>query len=437
MSEGGSSPAVRSAQAAQAGELPLSVIKTRRILYLVFATITLLVLGLIYAWSIFASPIGRQYPAYGGLLPQVFQVSMFAFCVSALFGAQLMRRTSARLTIIVAAALLGAGFVLTAYGAALGVWALFVFYGVFAASGCGIAYNAIISLVNPWFPDRIGLCSGVQMMGFGISSLVFGSLANALFGVMDWTLVFVAIAIVGVLVMVVLALVVRPAPKDIAVRLGLSGVAAASGESPTRKQGILTTRVFWLYSVWATLIIACGLTLIGTAKQGAELLGVDPGFAALLVGLVSTMNGIGRVLNGAIFDRLGLVPVMVLSAVTAIVTMTALALSFAAHISIIYIIAAILVASPYGSVPVMASAYARQRYKPEDFGKNLGIANCNIASAAIINIVIVSVLGSPVAGGGTFVYGLLAALAVVALAFAFIFGRAYKTDLAKIRDETS
>jgi OFA family oxalate/formate antiporter-like MFS transporter len=417
--------------------LPLATIKTRRILYLAFATATLLVLGLIYAWSIFASPIGGQYPAYGGLLPQVFQVSMFAFCVSALFGAQLIKRTSARLTIIVAAVLLGVGFVLTAYGASWGVWALFLFYGVFAASGCGIAYNAIISLVNPWFPDKIGLCSGVQMMGFGISSLVFGSIANAMFTVMDWTGVFVVIALVGVIVMIALALVVRPAPADIAARLGLTGAAAAGGDGPTRRQNILTTKVFWLYSGWATVIIACGLTLIGTAKQGAELLGVDPGFAALLVGLVSTMNGIGRVLNGAIFDRLGLVPVMVLSAATAIVTMAALALSFAAALPLIYIVAAILVASPYGSVPVMASAYARQRYKPADFAKNLGIANCNIASAAIINIIIVAVLGSPTAGGGAFVYGLLAALAVIALVFAFVFGKAYRVDLAKINDEDS
>jgi OFA family oxalate/formate antiporter-like MFS transporter len=417
--------------------LSLDSIKRVRILYLVFATVTLLVLGLIYAWSIFASPIGADYESYKGMLPQVFQVSMFAFCVSALFGAQIIKKASARLAIIVAAILLGAGFVLTAFGAGLGVWALFVFYGIFAASGCGIAYNAIIALVNPWFPDKIGLCSGIQMMGFGISSLVFGSLANALFGVLGWRIVFVAIAALGVIVMVALAMVVRPAPSDIAARLGLKGAAAATKASPTKQQSILKTKVFWLYSGWATLVIACGLTVIGTAKQGAELLGVDPGLAALLVGLVSTMNGLGRVMNGAIFDKLGLVPVMILSAVTAIVTMTALAFSFTTHVAIIYIIAAILVASPYGSVPVMASAYSRQRYKTEDFAKNLGIANCNIASAAVINIVIVSLLGSPVAGSGTVVYGLLAVLAVIALAFVFFFGKVYKADLAKIEDELS
>jgi OFA family oxalate/formate antiporter-like MFS transporter len=427
-------------------ELSLSKIKSRRVLYLTFATATLLVLGLIYAWSIFATPIGKQYPMYGKLLPQVFQVSMFTFCISALFGAQLIKKTSARLTIIVSAVLLGAGFVLTAYGASLGVWALFVFYGICAAAGCGIAYNAIISLVNPWFPDRIGLCSGVMMMGFGISSLVFGSLANIMFDIMDWTVVFVIIAIVGAVVMVALALVVRPAPQDIAVKLGLPGAAAATKESPTRRQNILKTKVFWLYCVWATIVIACGLTLIGTAKQGAEVLGVAPGFAALLVGLVSTMNGVSRVISGAIFDRLGLVPVMLLSSVIVIIAMAALAFSLTAlpltasgtaATAIIYIVAAILVAFPYGSAPVMASAYARQRYLPEDFAKNLGIVNCNIAAAALINIVIVSLLGTPAGENGVVIYGLLAVLAVVALLFVFIFGKAYRADLAKIEDETS
>lgn len=414
-----------------------AAIRTQRAFYLIFATATLLILGLIYAWSIFASPIGAAYPDYGPLLSQVFQVSMFAFCVSALFGAQIIKKVSARLAILVAAFLLGAGFVLTAFASGSGVWALFLFYGIFAASGCGIAYNAIIALVNPWFPDKIGLCSGVQMMGFGISSLVFGSLANAMFSVMDWSLVFVIIAVAGVTVLLLFAFLVRPAPADIAARLGLKGAAANTREGPTKSQSMLSSKVFWVYSIWATFVLSCGLTVIGTAKQGAEALGFDPGFAALLVGLVSTMNGVGRVINGAIFDRLGLVPVMMLSAVLAILTMTCMAFSFADNLQIIYVVAAILVAMSYGSVPVMASAYARQRYSAADFAKNLGIVNCNIASAAVVNIAIVSILGSPVGARAPVVYGILAALGLAALGATFVFKKMYAGDLARITEEES
>jgi OFA family oxalate/formate antiporter-like MFS transporter len=423
--------------------LSLADIKAKRMVYLVFATVTLLVLGLIYAWSIFASPLGRDFPSYQGFLPQVFQVSMFAFCVSALFGAQLIKLTSSKLTIIVAAALLGAGFLLTAVGAGWGGWTLFLFYGILAGSGCGIAYNAIIALVNPWWPDRIGFASGVQMMGFGLASLVFGSLANALFGIMPWQTVFILIAIVGVGIMIALAIIVKPAPPGIEQALMGGTAATASGlpkTSSTQGQNILKTKVFWLYCIWATIVIACGLTLIGSAKQGAEALGVDPGFAALLVGLVSALNGVGRVINGAIFDKSGLVSVMTIGAVFAIVTMVALALSFSASLWLVYIVAAILVAFPYAGVPVMASAFARQRFGAVGFAKNLGIANLNIASAAILNIIIAALFGpikSPADGNDTAIYVLLAVLAVVALASVFVFSKVYKADLKKIGEELS
>lgn len=420
-------------------DLTLGQIKSRRVLYLVFATLTLLVLGLIYAWSIFAAPIGATYTDYGPLLPQVFQVSMFAFCLSALVGAQVVKRYSAKAAIILAAVLMAVGFVMTALFAGAGVWALFIFYGIFAGSGCGIAYNAIISLVNPWFPDKIGLCSGVMMMGFGISSLVFGSLANALFSIMEWTLVFLGIAAAAFVIMFLLALIVKPAPGDIGAKLGMVKTAAAAGDTPTQKQHLLKTKVFWLYSVWSVLIVAGGLTLIGTAAQGANTLHLDEalfvGFGALLVGLVSTMNGISRILNGILFDKAGLLPVMLLSASLTVLCMLGLSLSLALSIGPLYIVSAILVAMPYGSVPVMSSAFSRQRFGAGSFAMNLGITNCSIAGAALVNIIIVALLGSPAGVNGPLVYGILAVLAAVTFISTFVFSRSYKADLATIEAE--
>ncbi|MDR0499633.1 MAG: MFS transporter [Coriobacteriales bacterium] len=429
-----------------------SQLKSARIPYLAFATITLLILGLIYAWSIFAQPIGSEF-GYKNL-SIVFQVSMFAFCVSALFGAQLIKRTSAKLTIIVAAAMFAAGFVFTALTAQIGEPTLFIFYGILSASGCGIAYNAIISLVNPWFPDKVGLASGVMMMGFGVSSLLFGFIANMLFELLEsWQPVFIMIAAAGAILMVILALFVKPAPKNLQEILTGKAAAAVSEKpksSPTRDMPILKSKVFWFYSGWATLTLVCGLTVIGSAAQGAEALGVQDvtyaGFPTLLVGLVSTMNGIARVANGAIFDKVGLVPVMLIGALVATISMTGLMLAFIANIPYLYILAAILIAFNYGGVPVMASAYARQRYKHEDFAMNLGIANCNIASGAVINIILTVVLGAiairdPVTNvnsaseNAPIIFGALVVCAILGFISALIFGKLYKADLAKIKSE--
>ncbi|MDR1016287.1 MAG: MFS transporter [Coriobacteriales bacterium] len=415
--------------------LSLSQIKARRLTYLVFATITLLVLGLIYAWSIFATPIGKQFPAYKGLLSQVFQVSMFVFCLIAIPGSQIVKRVSAKVAIVVAALLLAVGFIATPLTAGLGAWALFLFYGVFAAAGCGIAYNAIIALVNPWWPDKVGLCSGVQMMGFGVSSLVFGSAANALFPLIGWQTVCYIVAVLGFVLMLLLAVLVKPAPADIASRLGLAGAASATTATATQRQNILSAKTFWFYFIWATVLVTCGLAVIPTASQGAQAMGADAGFGALLVGLVSTMNGLARIINGALFDRIGLTPVMVIGAIVSIVTMAGSALAFALHLAPCYVVCAILVAFSYGGVPVMASAFARARFDAADFAKNLSIANCVIAVAALLNIILTALLGSAAGANAALVFAILAVLAVLALLVVLPFAKIYKSDLARIAEE--
>ncbi|MCL2530143.1 MAG: MFS transporter [Coriobacteriia bacterium] len=420
-------------------ELTLHNITSRRTLYLVFATLTLLVLGLIYAWSIFAGPIGSAFTDYQPYLPQVFQISMFSFCLSALVGAQIVKRQSAKLSIIIAAVLMAVGFICTARFTGEGIWALFLFYGVFTGSGCGIAYNAIISLVNPWFPDRIGLASGIMMMGFGISSLVFGSLATVLFGLVEWTTVFLIIAATAFVVLLLLALIVRPAPGDIGARLGVTATAAGVGESPTQQRFLMKTKVFWVFWIWGILIVAAGLTLIGTSKQGAEALALDEsvfvGFSAILVGLVSTMNGLSRIFNGALFDKIGLVPVMMLSSVVCFFCALGLSVSLALGIGPLYIASAILIALPYGSAPVLSAAFARQRYGAKNFASNLSIITCCIAIAAALNIVLVTVLGSPAGDNGPLIYGILAGLVVLSFVGTLVFRGLYKNDLATIKEE--
>lgn len=422
-------------------KMTVAQLKSRRTLYLIFATLTLLVLGLIYAWSIFAVPIGTVYADYKPLLPQVFQVSMFAFCLSALLGAQIVKRVSPKASILLASVLWISGFSCAALFTSAGMWALFIFYGVLAASGCGIAYNAIIALVNPWFPDRIGFCSGVMMMGFGISTLLFSMLANALslFERFDWTTIFFVIAVLEFVILILLAFVVKQAPSNAGVLLGVTSSAAAGEDTPTQKQFLFKTKSFWLYFTWSTFVVSSTLTLIGTAAQGAETLHLDEmlfsGFGVLLVGLVSTVNGLSRIINGTIFDKLGLLTVMRMSSSIALVALASIAASFAFNLGPVYIVAALCVAFTYGAIPVMGSAFSRQRFGAESFAMNLGIVNCNAALASVINIIVGVFLGSAAGPNATIFYTVLTVFAAISLMMTFLFGNVYKKDLAQIEKE--
>ncbi|MDR3052674.1 MAG: hypothetical protein LBU48_02275, partial [Coriobacteriales bacterium] len=125
--------------------MSIESIKRRRLLYLCVATPSLLVLGLLYAWSIFAVPLGAQFNWDRSALSQVYSVSMIAFCLGSLTGSQIARVFSVKSTIVCAAVLLAIGFATTATLASWGIGVLYLFYGVLAGFGCGIGYNTIVS----------------------------------------------------------------------------------------------------------------------------------------------------------------------------------------------------------------------------------------------------------------------------------------------------
>ena len=64
---------------------------------------------------------------------------------------------------------------------------------------------------------------------------------------------------------------------------------------------------FWMYYVWAIVLSAAGLVLVSQAAgiAGQVGTGISDGTIATVVGLISILNGIGRVFFGAVFDKKG------------------------------------------------------------------------------------------------------------------------------------
>lgn len=404
----------------------IDAIKHTRIVYLCSATLALLVLGLIYAWSIFAVPLGEAFGWDRSSLSLVFTISMVCFCGGALIGSYLEALFSVNTAIVIAAFLLAGGFFLTALTASLGIWTLYIFYGVLAGLGCGVGYNTIIATVNLWFPDRVGLSSGVLMMGFGLGSLILGTLANTAMEYFGWRSTFMTIALVGACILVAFACLIRKPPEDIVDSIGVKSRAdslpAEEGCYDTGK--MIQAPLFYVYCVWATCLICAGLTLIGDAKQGALTLGVAATTATLLVGFVSATNGVSRVVLGMIYDRRGLRAAMLTATSVSLIAAVFLALSFIFTVSWLYVIAAVFMGFSYGGVPVIASSFARERFGPDEYPRNLAIVNMNIALGAFLSSGVIAI-GRPL-GGDAGIYLMLCGLIVLAFIDLFFFVGMYR-----------
>ncbi|WP_165055264.1 MULTISPECIES: MFS transporter [unclassified Adlercreutzia] len=401
-------------------------IKRKRAVYLVLSTLSLLFLGLIYAFSMFAAPLCATFGLEKDAVGLTFNIMMIAFCVGAVIGSQIEGRLGVRGTLVVSATMFLVGFAgtgLLGYGS---IGAVYGFYGVCGGLGVGIGYNTVIATTNVWFPDKVGFSSGVLMMGFGLSSLIFGTLSVNIAATVGLGTVLIALGAITAVIVVVLSLVLQRPPANV-VELMAPEKAAGAGYDPGEEDKALKTPTFYLYWIWAVIVIAIGLATIGNCASDAQMVGLDAAFATLLVGFVSTFNGVGRVIVGMIYDKTNVKVTMLIDGLVAVAATVCIIGAFVTDISVLYIVGAFCCGFCYGGVPVVASAFARQRFGAKEYPLNLSLANFAIVFGSLLNVVAQSAVGGGANRLG--VFAVMAALSVIAVLDVIPFSKRWSADM--------
>ena len=374
----------------------------KRWIYLGMGTLTLLFLGLIYAWSIFRTPIGELFPDWSiSQLSLTFTISMIFFCLGGFAGGVLSKRMSIKTRMLISAVMLLIGFFTVSTiktdspGASLTM--LYIFYGVFGGGGVGVAYNGVIGTLNKWFPDKVGLASGIMLMGFGLGGLVLGSVVNSMIGSMGILPVFRILGIVICVVCVLAAFIIKaPGAEDSDALAALAasasgGKAKADAGSEVRNYTageMLKTPQFWFFTIWAILLNSAGLLVINSAAN----ISVAFGGAAILGMIVSLFNGAGRIVAGNNFDRFGRFTSTLVNNAFMLAAGILLTLGGMTGAYIFILCGLVFVGLAYGGCPTITSAYINKAFGPANFPTNFSIANFSLIPAATIGPMISSAL---------------------------------------------
>ena len=258
--------------------------------------------GTIYAWSILSSPFPVEFGWTSAQLGLNFTIVMSCFCIGGLAGSFVTRRLSARVTVLIGAVMCFVGYFLCSRITANSLWLLYISYGGLIGLGVGFSYNAVLGTVVGWFPDKKGFASGVLLMGFGCSTLIMGNLADRLFNsAMGWRTTYLLLGAATLVVLLIGSRWVVPNPHMAAP----AGSAAAPARREYTTGQMVKTAAFWLLF----FIIVCsnliGTGVIGHSRYIAVEAGVATGITALVVGLQSVCNGLGRLAFGTLFDKKG------------------------------------------------------------------------------------------------------------------------------------
>lgn len=365
--------------------------KLNRNLYAVVGVVTLLLAGLVYAWSVLSLPLGAFFTEWTkAQLSLTFTICMMAFCFGCMFGGMVSKKIRVKYMTWISAVLFLVGFLIASRANSLIV--LYIGYGVLCGFASGFVYNAVLSTVGAWFPDKQGLMSGILLMGFGMSSFIVGKVYQAATpsgeGVDAWRTSFV---VFGVILFVVLAIcgffLVRPTKEDLDA-LGISTAGKkkvqTDGLDINWKQMILRPS-FWIFFLWTICIGGAGMAMMGQASGIAKEVGtnVSAGTIATVVGLISIFNGLGRMFFGNLFDKKGRRFTMMTVGIAYALSSSILVLALVTKAFVLIIVGFICCGFSYGGLNPSISAYVNSAYGARNYAMNFSVMNLNLLIASM------------------------------------------------------
>lgn len=264
-------------------------------------------LGAVYAWSVFRTPLVE---GFGWSISQVtltFSITILTLGFAAFVGGLWMARVGPRTVGIVAGVLYGLGVFLASFSS-MGLWMLYLSYGLLSGIGIGLGYIVPVATLVKWFPDKRGMITGIAVAGFGAGALITAPVATRLIQTVGVLTTFAILGIVYLIFVVGAALFMRNPPAGYSPP-GWQPTQAQASRSAARDFTLGEALRSWQwYALWALLFlnVTAGISILSqAAPMTAEITGASAAAAAALVGLISIANGAGRFLWAWLSDFIG------------------------------------------------------------------------------------------------------------------------------------
>ena len=334
-----------------------------------------LALGILYSWSIIAAYLRESHgwTAMDSQLPYMIACGIFALLMVP--GGRIQDNVGPRAVIIAAAVFAGAGLV--GSGLFISVIGLSICFGILFGTAMGLGYSSATPPAIKWFgPEKRGLIAGIVVSGFGVASVYSAPLTNYLLNRFGLSSTFIMLGAAFFVVIMVLAQLIKNPPDGYIPPSNATQNAAVHGVNEEKcgkedfqwHEMIRTPQFYLLWLIFCFGSLA-GLMVIGQLSSIVyDQSGLTLGF--ILVALLAVFNAGGRIIAGAMFDKLGrtysLVAILALQAVNFML--------FGSYSTIATLVIGTMVAGfSYGACLSIFPAATAMLYGVKNLGVNYGL----------------------------------------------------------------
>lgn len=246
--------------------------------------------------------------------------------------------------------------------------------------------------ITKFFPDCPGLISGVLLMGFGVGSFIIGKVYQITTpsgeGIDAWRNSFVIFGVILFVIIFVCSFFIRR-PIEGEIREITKDIKEVNKVKKSETIDVEPAKMirkssFWIFFLWATVLSAAGLAVVSQATGIAMEVGpnISLGTISTVVGLISIFNGIGRVIFGGLFDKIGRQKTMMLNNILFLIAVFIIMSALKSGQFSLIIIGFCITGIAYGGITPTNSAFVNEFYGSKYYPINLSLINMNLLIAS-------------------------------------------------------
>ena len=250
------------------------------------------VFGVAYSYGAFLEPMAREFGTGSAATSELFSITAFLYFSLGIVSGPAVDRFGPRPVLLLGAAVIGAGLLLTSL--AHQIWLAYLTYGLGVGIGAACGYVPMVAVIAGWFERRRSLASGLAVSGIGVGTLVGAPAAGLAIAALGWRGAYALLAPIAAGLLLLAALLAARPPRPAAESGFDARVLLRDPEFRRLYVAILVASI----SLFIVLVY-----LVPAAVQA----GVSPLIAPLLLGCLGAASTTGRVVLGFVADRFGVV----------------------------------------------------------------------------------------------------------------------------------
>lgn len=359
-----------------------------RCLVVLGAVLIQICIGAVYSWSLFNEPLTSKFGWSNNDVVFTFSIVIFMFAFTTLFSGRLQDKIGPKRVSLIGGIIYGLGLILTS--TATSIIQLYVYYGVIAGIGIGFCYVCPLSTCIKWYPNKKGLITGITVGAFGLGSLIFKAIIETLLSSKGVSQTFLYLGIIYLILIIIGSQFLKLPSQESTSKNNNTNMLNENNYTSKEMIKTKTFPILWIIYLLGTM---SGLLVIGLAKDiGVQLAGLDDSTAANVVAIIALFNAAGRLIWGALSDKLGRIRVLLILFI--ITSLSMFYMSFMSLQAISFFIAASSITFCFGGFLAVFPTITGDFYGMKNLGGNYGIVYQAYGISAIVGPMIAANTGS-------------------------------------------